>query len=102
MKEIITNEFIAYKSGFIQGHSELMEAIKCGKLIDLNAKEERLDNWYTYGEEDAINYYGKRIDDKIELDQINTKEAVRECFSERVIRINEEQGKEIPIGKFRI
>ena len=36
MKEIITNEFIRYKDGFIDGKWELIEAFQLGKIIDLN------------------------------------------------------------------
>lgn len=103
MKEIITDEFIAYKSGFIQAKSDLMEALYCGTVIDLNDQEEEVENWFSYGEKDAIDYYGKIIgNDKANLDKVDTTEAIKEFFTERVIRMNEEQGKEIPIGKFKI
>ena len=39
MKEIITNEFIQYKSGFLDGEYEILIAYKLGKIITLNQKE---------------------------------------------------------------
>lgn len=38
MKEIISDEFIRYKSGFISGKNEVIELFKLGKLINLNKK----------------------------------------------------------------
>lgn len=103
MKEIITNEFIAYKSGFMQGKTDLMEALYCGKIVDLNSQKEEAENWFTYGEKDALDYYGKLVENHSEdINKVNTREVIKECFAERVIRMNAEQGKEIPIGKFRI
>ncbi len=105
MKEIITNEFIAYKAGFIAGKDEIIENYKLGQIIKLNEEKEAEEtkNWYTYGYEDGIHYYGELIDNQsLDLEKMNTKAAVKECFAERVIRMNAEEGKEIPIGKFRI
>jgi len=104
MEEIITDEFIRYKAGFIQGRCDLIEAVVIGKMINLSKKEEvKEENWFTYGEEDALKYYGKLIDtNNLDLEKENTRQAVKECFAERVIRMNEEQEKEVPIGKFRI
>lgn len=108
MKEIITNEFIRYKDGFIDGKWELIEAFQLGKIIDLNKDEEDLvDYWYNLGYEDGIQYFANLLDEDkyIDLDKINIVSTVKENFCNRVIQyneVNQESGKQIPIGKFKL
>ena len=107
MKEIITNEFIQYKSGFIAGKTEIIEAYKLGKMISLNQNEqeqeqENLDSWYQDGYQDGFSYFSMLIDNQtLNLETINTKEIIKQCFTKRVTMKNQEQHQETPIGKFK-
>ena len=106
MQEIITNELIRYKAGFIDAKGRILVNYKVGKVIELNKIEEEndvIDVWYSYGYEDAVIYFSKLIDEnKLNLENIKTNEIVKECFTERVLKVNEENKKEIPAVKFRM
>lgn len=106
MEEIITNELIRYKAGFIDAKGRILADYGVGKLINLNKIEEEnevFDVWYSYGYEDAISYFSKLIDEnKLDLKNIKTKEIIKVCFTKKVLQVNREQGKEIPAGKFRM
>ena len=106
MKEIITNELIQYETGFIDGKFEIIEAFKLGKIMDLNESrlsEEMEESWYNYGYQDGFNYFSDLIDNNsLDLENINTKKIMQECFTKKVIEINSKQNKSIPISKFRI
>lgn len=105
MKEIITNELIQYKTGFIDGKNEIVDAFKLGKVIRFEEEKEReeKESWYKYGYEDGFNYFSNLINNnKLDLNNTNTKEIIKNHFAERVLKINQEQGREIPTIKFRI
>ena len=106
MEEIITNELIRYKAGFIDAKGRIIADYAVGKVFNLNKKEDEnevIDVWYSYGYEDSLNYFSKLIDEnKLDLENINTKEIMKECFTKRVLKINKEEVKEIPAGKFRM
>lgn len=106
MQEIITNELIRYKAGFIDAKGRILVNYKVGKVIELNKIEEEndvIDVWYSYGYEDSLNYFSKLIDEnKLDLENIKTNEIVKECFIKRVLKVNKDEGKEIPAVKFRM
>lgn len=106
MEEIIGNEFIEYKTGFIAGKSEIIEAISLGKIMNLNDNEDKFeedDSWYTHGFNDGFNYFSNLINkNKLDLENINTRGIIKECFTKRVIDANKKENSQIPIGKFRL
>lgn len=104
MKEIIIDEFIRYKSGFISGKNEVIELFKLGKLINLNKKNEnRTLSWYDYGFEDGFKYFFTLFkDNNFKLDDINMRILVKESFLKRVIKINQSGDKKISVSKFKM
>ncbi len=104
MKEIITDEFIRYKSGFISGKNEVIELFKLGKLINLNKKNEnRTLSWYDYGFEDGFKYFFTLFkDNNFKLEDINMRMLVKESFLKRVIKINQSGDKKISVSKFKM
>lgn len=104
MKEIISDEFIRYKSGFISGKNEVIELFKLGKLINLNKKNEnRTLSWYDYGFEDGFKYFFTLFkDNNFKLDDINMRILVKESFLKRVIKINQSGDKKILVSKFKM
>lgn len=104
MKEIISDEFIRYKSGFISGKNEVIELFKLGKLINLNKKNEnRTLSWYDYGFEDGFKYFFTLFNDNnFKLDDINMRILVKESFLKRVIKINQSGDKKISVSKFKM
>lgn len=105
MEQIITNELIQYKSGFLEGKREVIDSLALGKVIDLNGNEEEiLDNnfWYAYGVNDGREYFSDLLDKgELELfDRNKTNEIIKECFGRRVIEVNKE-GKEASV-KFKM
>lgn len=106
MEEIIGNEFIEYKTGFIAGKHEILEAISLGKIMNLNDNEDTFeedDSWYTHGFTDGFNYFSNSINkNELDLENINTRGIIKECFTKRVIDANKKENSQIPIGKFRL
>lgn len=106
MERIIANEFIEYKTGFLAGKHEIVEAFKLGKVIDLKSKEtQRQENtfWFNCGYEDGFKYFSKIINNfQFYLEGLNTREITEQSFTNRILEMNQETGKEIPVGKFRI
>ncbi len=106
MKEIITDEFIQYKTGFLSGKNEIVESFKLGKVIDLNKEKTYFlqeNNWCSYGFLDGFTYFTNLIDNnELDLEKLNMRKIVKECFINRVIQMNQIQGNEISIGKFRM
>lgn len=104
MKEIISDEFIRYKSGFISGKNEVIELFKLGKLINLNKKNEnRTLSWYDYGFEDGFKYFFTLFkDNNFKLDDINMRILVKESFLKRIIKINQSGDKKISVSKFKM
>ena len=102
MKEIITDEFIRYKAGFINGKNSIIEMFIIGNEITFEDNEINEDTWYGYGYSDACNYYSEQIKNNVSLEDFNTKEDLNDCFYKRVSIVNSKENKEIPIAKFRI
>ncbi len=106
MDEIITDEFIQYKTGFLSGKNEIIEAFTLGKVMDFNRKDAYFlqeETWYYYGFLDGFTYFSDLIDEgKLDLEKLNTRKIVKECFTNRVMQENQRVDKEIPIGKFRM
>lgn len=104
MKEIITDEFIRYKSGFISGKNEVIELFKLGKLVNLNKKtENRILSWHDYGFEDGFEYFFTLFkNNNFNLDDINMRKLVKESFLKRVIKINQSGDKKISVSKFKM
>ena len=104
MEEIITDEFIRYKSGFISGKNEVIELFKLGKLINLNKKNEnRILSWHDYGFEDGFEYFFTLFkNNNFNLDDINMRKLVKESFLKRVIKINQSGDKKISVSKFKM
>lgn len=105
MQQIITNEFIQYKSGFIVGKHAIIEAFKLGKIFSLQEESESIDDtsWYGAGYVDGVACFSKFIDDNcLNLEEIDTQRCLREGFTNRVLKKNEDGKEQIPIGKFKI
>lgn len=104
MEEIITDEFIRYKSGFISGKNEVIELFKFGKLVNLNKKNEnRILSWHDYGFEDGFEYFFTLFkNNNFNLDDINMRKLVKESFLKRVIKINQSGDKKISVSKFKM
>lgn len=104
MEEIITDEFIRYKSGFISGKNEVIELFKLGKLVNLNKKtENRILSWHDYGFEDGFEYFFTLFkNNNFNLDDINMRKLVKESFLKRVIKINQSGDKKISVSKFKM
>lgn len=109
MDEIITNEFIAYKSGFIDGKCEILTQIVENEGMNLFVKETfgaDEESWYSYGYDDGYNHYLSEFlttkKNPIGESRKNETEALKDCFAKRVIEINKSENKEVPIAKFRI
>lgn len=105
MKEIITDEFLQYKTGFISGKGIAVEIYKLGKMMDFNKinQPENDKNWYFYGKLDGTKYFlEKFLLPDFDLATVNTKEVVTEKFVERVTEMNQNEASSIPIGKFRM
>ena len=105
MEELITEEFISYKTGFIAGKQKVVEMFKLVKQLDLNTVEdiETQKDWYLYGELDGTEYFSEKFMlPNFDLATVNTKEVVKEKFVERVMKINQNEASSIPIGKFRV
>lgn len=104
MEEIITDEFIRYKSGFISGKNEVIELFKLGKLVNLNKKtENRILSWHDYGFEDGFEYFFTLFkNNNFNFDDINMRKLVKESFLKRVIKINQSGDKKISVSKFKM
>lgn len=109
MEDIITNEFIAYKSGFVDGKCEILTQIVENEGMDIFVKESfsnEEESWYSYGYDDGYKYYlNEYLKTKnIPLEESRKKEnaALKDCFVKRVAEFNKETNKEVPMAKFRI
>ena len=102
MQNMITDEFIRYKSGFMLGKHQAIEMIKMGIRTDLSDDSNNNDEWSNYGFEDGFEYYFDQINKEVPFDNINTREIIEKKFYERVEKVNKESNKEIPVSRFRI
>ncbi len=109
MEDIITNEFIAYKSGFVDGKCEVLTQIVENEGTDVFVKEsfsKEEESWYSKGYDDGYNYYLniylKTKEFPLEGNRSYENEAVKNCFTNRVVEFNNATGKEVPVAKFRI
>ncbi len=91
--EVLANNFLAYKEGFMEAKKSILMNYKFGKTIDLDSMSNGLNSneWHDYGYKDGIAYFlplivSKRLDvmDNHEL------EYIQDNYSQRVIAVNEE------------
>ncbi len=102
MEEIITNEFLQYKAGFINGKNDVIEFTRLGKIIDLKEKTKiKSITWYSFGYQDAIEYYLKILDKSVDIVTIRVKDVIKESFSKRVLEYNLNKGTDISMGIFK-
>lgn len=103
MEEIITNELIQYKTGFIHGKNDFLEFTRLGKVIDLEVKEaEATPEWYAFGYQDAIEFFSNATNQNVDIATIRVKEVIKEQYLKRVMLYNSENQKETPISTFRM
>ena len=104
MKEIVSDEFIKYKAGFISGKHEIIELFKLGKLINSKSNSgNQKKSWYNYGYEDGFNYFFVLLkNNNFNFEEINIRNVIKESFLKRVIKINQNENKEIPVTKFKM
>jgi len=109
MDEMITNEFIAYKSGFTDGKSEIITQIFENEGMDIFVKEafsKEEESWYSKGYNDGYNYYMNEYlrtkEFPVEESRTYENEVLKNCFAKRVVDFNKDTGKEVPVVKFRI
>ena len=109
MEEIITNEFIAYKAGFVDGKCELITQVFENEGTDDFVKETFTDeeeSWYSRGYEDGYDYYLNEYLQTREMpvNESRTKEneVLKNCFAKRIVDFNQSNNKEVPVAKFRI
>lgn len=109
MEEIITNELIAYKSGFISGKHNVLELLMTNNIdaIELASDDLQEDNWFSYGYQDCLQYFlnsylqNKMIAPKL-LAQETFQEILRECFTKRVLQYNQENNTAISVTKYKL
>ncbi len=109
MEEIITNEFIAYKSGFISGKHKVLEFLTTNDIENLmldpdNPQEE---NWFSYGYQDCLQYFlNSYLQNKMVVSTLLNKETfleiLRENFTKKVLQYNEENHTNISVGKYKL
>ncbi len=103
MDEIITNEFIQYKTGFSNGKNDFIEFTKLGKQIHLDNQEEKVTTeWYDFGYKDAIEFFSEAMNHSIDITTIRIKDVVKEQYIKRVILQNSENQKKTPMSTFRM
>lgn len=104
MKKIITNEFIQYKAGFLDGKTQVLKNIL--NLSDSFLGKDGLeDGWYQWGYEDGFSFYMKTYLKDLEIkEQFYERkflaQLLEHCYAQRVMRINEEYKNEVAISKF--
>lgn len=106
MEKIITDEFVAYESGFTDGKSDIIEQV----LLDDELPEKiefEDESWYSKGYNDGYDYYFQEYSKKgyIEEQTISTSftnKIISEKYTERITSYNQQTGKEIPVSKFRL
>lgn len=103
MEEIMTNELIQYKAGFIDGKNEIIELTRLGKIIDFNNQVAKTStDWYDFGYKDAIDYFSDMVNKNMDIANIRVRDIVKDLFSKRVIMYNSLKKQEIPISTFKI
>ena len=101
MKEIVSDEFIQYKTGFLAGKEKLIEFTRLGVALDFH-KEEVMPLWYRFGYLDAITYFSEVFQAGEDILSIRISSVIKELFMNRVIAFNKETGEEISMGSFRL
>lgn len=103
MEEIITNELIQYKTGFVQGKNDLVELTKLGKYIDINTQETNMPSlWYAYGYQDAISYFSNKLKNHEEINNLRVRDILKTCFAKRVLMHNAKNHEEKPVSTFKL
>lgn len=104
MEEIITDEYIRFKAGFLDGKQEVFRVFALGGQIyldDLYDSRECLDEWYSRGFKCGIDTFYGIIEEQSKSD-VNTQELIKKSFTEEVVKLNQEEKQNIPIGKFKM
>ena len=104
MEQIITDELIHYKTGFLDGKNKVLESAKIGSVIKLNDEDGKIESsmWYEKGYYDGFEYFSTLFDEgkSLYLDVEEKNKLIKECFSKRVIESNKE-GLEVSV-KFKL
>lgn len=103
-EEIITDEFLNYKKGFVNGKSDFLTSITSNTILENFSNNE---DWDSIGYEDGFNLY---LDYYIEnnvipIELILGEEAyqiIKVSFIERVIEYNQNAIENIPAIKMKI
>lgn len=91
--DILANNFIEYKEGFMEAKNNIIKNYKLGNSYDNNdIKENSYKNeWHNYGYEDGIQYFTDLLyAKKLDLEGMHELEDLQECFTRRISRLNEE------------
>ncbi len=107
MEEIIQNEFIAYKAGFIDGEGDALLQIHeaNGDNVFLKENFSTDETWYSRGYDDGFNTSIRKYLRTKKMPVMNkekTNKKIKEFFAIRIIAFNQNNNKMIPVAKFRI
>lgn len=102
MDKIITDEFIRYKNGFIEGKNKIVEFTTLGIPMDEEDEYEFFDDWILYGYKDGVTYYSNLASNNMDLFDVDIDKVISDSFSKKVMEVNQNEGKEIPSGKFKM
>lgn len=106
MKKIITDEFIAYKSGFLDGKQDFYKQVLEDSLVyEPILKED--DDWYSKGYNDGYNYILELFlnNNRPSLEALQSmvdKKIIDNKFVDRVLAYNKDSDLMVSIGKFRM
>ena len=91
--EVLADNFLAYKDGFMEAKERIIMNYKFGKAIDLDNMSNGLNSneWHDYGYKDGIAYFLPLIESRrLDLTGRHELEYMQDNFSQRVIAVNEE------------
>lgn len=106
MERIITDEFIAYKSGFLDGkQSFYLQLLK--NVSTFFKEQEETENWYSKGYNDGFEYclYLYLNNNKPDLESLQKmfdKKMIEESFFKKVSEYNESNDSKVVVGKFKM
>jgi len=97
---------LKYRAGFLEGKAHLLEQILQNN-DSFFLKEDLEEGWYCYGYHDGFSFYLNRYFslkkvDEFFYDRGVIEKILKECFSKRVLKFNQEHQSEISIGTFRL
>lgn len=102
IKEIVSDEFIQYKTGFVAGKEKLIEFTKLGVGLDFQKEEDVTPLWYRFGYLDGNTYFSDVILSGKDILSIRVSSVIKELFMNRVIAFNKETGEKISMGSFQL